>query len=322
MNYLRSHRTFQRISSGVKFYRNRLIAFGAFSAAYGCVLYKHKNHPNEIYRMALAGSLSNMIWEVGFHFADTVNIRSKLHAQNVTTFHMLSHIYREEGIYGLSKGISACFYGSIVWGFMYFSLYKMLKSFLHRELDQKVHSSVIYLLASFIAESITILVYYPYDLIKSRLQTSNRRYGYRSLIHAFQKEITENGIRSLYKGSSPFLLMYSTMISVQFMVYESYIKFIKDRSVDNFYKNELLHIVTASFLSGAIGSALTNGLEVVVVTKQTEPEKRVMNIVKEQKFNLLTKGLGARVYYQSIQSIVFFSTVTYVSRLFNVELED
>lgn len=235
---------------------------------------------------------------------------------------MLNTIIMEEGVYGLSKGISACFYGSIVCGFLYFSLYKMLKSYFHKIFGDRMHSSLIFLTASFIAETFTLGLYYPYDLIKSRLQTSNRIFQYKSLLHAFQKEIKENGLFSLYKGGTPFLIMFATTISLQFTVYESYIKYIKDRHMESWVKRELSHIVLASFLAGAIGSGVTNGLEVLVVTKQTKPEANLLKIVKKEKFGLLTKGLGARVYYQSIQSIVFFSTVTYVGKLFNVELED
>lgn len=322
MNYLRNHQLFKRFTNALVFYKRRLYVFGAFSTFYATTLYKNRDNSSEIFRMALAGSLSNMFWEITFHFADTVNIRSKLHKQNVNTFHMLNTIFMEEGLYGLSKGISAWFYGSIVCGFLYFSLYKLFKTYLFKLNDGKVHSSLIFLTASFVAETFTLLLYYPYDLIKSRLQTSNRVYQYKSLLHAFQKEITENGLFSLYRGGAPFLIMFATTISLQFTVYESYIKFIKDHYMESWKNRELPHVVLASFLAGAVGSGATNGLEVLVVTKQTKPETNLWEIVKREKFGLMTKGLGARVYYQSIQSIVFFSTVTYVGKLFNVELED
>lgn len=316
------NKLFQRITNAAKFYQKRLIVFGGFTSAYGLALYKFRNHENEYFRMALAGSLANMFCEISFHFADTVNIRSKLHKANVNTFHMLNHIYMEEGLYGLSKGISACYYGSIVCGFLYFTLYKALKGYFNKYFGDKVHSSLIFLTASFVAETFTLLLYYPYDLIKSRLQTSNRVYQYKSLLHAFRKEVSENGVLSLYKGGAPFLIMFATTISLQFTVYESYIKYVKEKYIESWKNREVLHIVNASFLAGAIGSGVTNGLEVLVVTKQTKPETNLLNIVKKEKFGLLTKGLGARVYYQSVQSIVFFSTVTYVGKLFDVEIED
>jgi hypothetical protein len=47
-----------------------------------------------------------------------------------------------------------------------------------------------------------------------------------------------------------------------------------------------------------------------------------MDLVKQERFNLLTKGLFARVYYNSMQSIVFFNLVVYIGKLYDVELSD
>ena len=107
MSFITGHPYVKRMVNGFLFYKRRWYVFGVFSTFYCGVLYKFRNHQNEIARMALAGSLSNMICEVGFHFADTVNIRAKLHTHNVSTSHMLSQIFMEEGLYGLSKGITA-----------------------------------------------------------------------------------------------------------------------------------------------------------------------------------------------------------------------
>ena len=65
-----------------------------------------------------------MIVETSFHFVDTVNVRAKVSEKNTTSLNMVKKIYASEGIYGFSKGFSATFYGSIVCGFIYFSLYK------------------------------------------------------------------------------------------------------------------------------------------------------------------------------------------------------
>ena len=216
-----------------------------------------------------------MICDVLFHFADTVNTRSKLSSQHVSTYFMINKIYMEEGIYGLSKGISAGFYGSIVCGFIYFSLYKTLKAYMFEKFEGKLHSSLIFLTSAFFAECVTLLVYYPFDMIKSRLQTSNKRYKYKNLLHAFRKEITENGILSLYKGGSSYLIMFATMISFQFCIYESLIKYLKQKYQEDYRKREALWIVSSSCVAGAVGSAITNGCEVIVLTRQTQPESRV-----------------------------------------------
>ena len=47
-----------------------------------------------------------------------------------------------------------------------------------------------------------------------------------------------------------------------------------------------------------------------------------MEMIKKERFGLLTKGLLARVYYNSMQSVVFFNLVMYIGKKYNVELSD
>jgi hypothetical protein len=80
--------------------------------------------------------------------------------------------------------------------------------------------------------------------------------------------------------------------------------------------------MAAAFLGGAIGSGLTNAFDVLTINKQTNPGIKLMDLVREERFNLLTKGLLARVYYNSMQSIVFFHLVMYIGKIYDVELSD
>ena len=110
------------------------------------------------------------------------------------------------------KGFSACFYGSLTYGFMYFTVYKSLKDQLEKHFGSD--QAICYLLASFSAECFVQLWQYPFELIKCRIQSVNNEYGYRSLSHAFRKEYKTNGLTSLYKGMSPFLLTECTMVAI------------------------------------------------------------------------------------------------------------
>lgn len=53
---------------------------------------------NEVIRMGLAGSLSNVIIEGAFHFFDTVNVRAKVSTKNLSSLGMVKKIYAKEGI--------------------------------------------------------------------------------------------------------------------------------------------------------------------------------------------------------------------------------
>ena len=204
--------------------------------------------------MGLAGSVSLMFCEISFHFVDTVNIRTKASDKNISMLRMLNRIFSKEGIYGLSKGITAAFYGSILCGFMYFTLYKKLKHFFKELFGEKVNIGFVFFSAAFISEFVTLGFYYPFDLIKSRLQTRNYHFKYKNLPHAFRKEISKNGVLSLYRGALPFLATYTCTVSIQFTVYELLIAFFKQRDI-KFSQRELAYIVLASFAAGGISSS-------------------------------------------------------------------
>ena len=110
-------------------------------------------------------------------------------------------------------------------------------------------------------------------------------------------------------------------MSIQFTVYELLIAFFKQRDI-KFSQRELAYIVLASFAAGGISSSCTNAFEVLTVQAQTRPDIKIRDIIKSEGSNLLTKGLGARIYYNSVQSVVFFTVVTYVGKLWNVDLTD
>ena len=101
-------------------------------------------------------------------------------------------------MYGFGKGFSACFYGAAACGFLYFAIYKALKGIFRDLFGDGIEMAVCYMLASFAAETLTLSIQYPYDLIKCRLQSVNYIFKYQNLPHAFKKEIKYNGLRSLY----------------------------------------------------------------------------------------------------------------------------
>lgn len=119
--------------------------------------------------MGVAGSLANVIIESMFHFADTVNVRAKTSNGNDSSLKIVKKIYHKEGLIGFGRGFSACFYGSVFCGFIYFSLYKLFKIYFKDYFDPSTNMAAVFFMASFVAEFFTLLVYYPYDLIKCRL---------------------------------------------------------------------------------------------------------------------------------------------------------
>jgi solute carrier family 25 phosphate transporter 3 len=236
---------------------------------------------------------------------------------------LVTKIWAKEGIIGFGRGFSAAFYGGLFSGFSYFYLYKHFKQILFEKYSNKIDVGWLCLLASFGAEFLTLIIKYPFDLVKCRLQSVNAVFKYKNLFHAFRKEIKTNGVLSLYEGVTPFLATYCTFVALQFSIYEKMLDYYKkSRSVEQFKTQELRINCFAGFAAGSIGSALTNGLEAVTVAKQTNPETKIMEMIREDGLKLLTRGLPARVVYNGGQSLVFFNLVLYIGKLFDVELSD
>lgn len=115
---------------------------------------------------------------------------------------------------GLYKGWSACYYSSIMYGYIYFSLYKGVK-FRLKETDLfKAHNdstsakALVYATSSTIAEIFALCVYYPFELVKIRLLTKNDHFGYTSVTNAFWKIYKNDGVRGLYRGVFTFFLAF------------------------------------------------------------------------------------------------------------------
>lgn len=90
-------------------------------------LYKTTGSDNEVLRVGAAGSITILLCESMFYCIDAVNTRSKVLAENVWFIDMVRRIYKSEGMYGLYKGYSASYYSSILYGYLYFYIYKGLK---------------------------------------------------------------------------------------------------------------------------------------------------------------------------------------------------
>lgn len=147
-------------------------------------------------------------------------------------------------------------------------MYKAAKLKLYELLGSNTSDTLVFLLASMIAEAVTIIFHFPYDMIKCRLQSKNYYFKYKNLPHAFKKEINSNGIKGLYTGATPFFITYVTMIGLQFPMYETiFNSYKKGRTAEEFKEIEMRTNVFASFLAGGVAAAITNPLECITVNK-------------------------------------------------------
>ena len=189
--------------------RYRIFMTG-FITTYGYLLYSATKSDNEILRVGAAGSITMLCGESMFYCIDAVNARSKVLHENVKFLDMVKRIVSKEGWHGLYKGYSASFYSSILYGYLYFYIYKGLKVYMKENLHPKQTSTFafIYASASTIAEVLALMVYYPFELVKVRFLTRNDTYRYTSVSDAFIKILRKDQMPGLYRGCPAFFATF------------------------------------------------------------------------------------------------------------------
>jgi solute carrier family 25 folate transporter 32 len=140
-------------------------------------------------------------------------------------------IYNAEGIPGFYRGLVPALFG-VSHGALQFMAYEQLKLWRsrskHRELSLgKGHSGsqdlgnldffAISSLSKVFASSVT----YPYQVIRSRLQTYEAHVLYRGARDVFSQIWTREGIAGFYKGLGPNLFRVLPSTWVTFLVYEN-----------------------------------------------------------------------------------------------------
>lgn len=91
-------------------------------------------------------------------------------------------------------------------------------------------------MASAVSEVIALWLYYPYDLVKTRMQTSNDTYKYRNLFDAVLKIYSQTlskeelkisrfnfftRMKRYYCGMGLYGITYTSFIAIEFSLYES-----------------------------------------------------------------------------------------------------
>lgn len=156
----------------------------------------------------------------------------------------LKHILQKEGFFGLYKGLSASYLGSVE-GILQWLLYEQMKQMIkmrsiekfgHISEGEKSTSEQIKEwcqrsgsagLAKFMASIVT----YPHEVVRTRLRQApleNGKLKYTGLIQSFRVIIKEEGLASMYGGLTPHLLRTVPNSIIMFGTWELVIKLLSD----------------------------------------------------------------------------------------------
>ncbi|XP_057420855.1 folate transporter 1, chloroplastic isoform X1 [Lotus japonicus] len=149
-------------------------------------------------------------------------------------------IMREEGFSALYRGLVPGLFLQVSHGAIQFTAYEELRnifvdlksrgSTVHRENPDQLLNSVDYAVLGASSKIAAILLSYPFQVIRSRLQQRPGGDGVPRYIdswHVVKETARFEGVRGFYKGITPNLLKNAPASSITFIVYENVLKLLK-----------------------------------------------------------------------------------------------
>jgi len=147
----------------------------------------------------------------------------------------------------------------------------------------------------------------PFELIKTNLQTTKNT----SAISVVKDIYKTNGITGMYRGFTTTFFRQGINQAFNFSVYNK----IKEKIMSKDQKPNIFKIAFSSLISSSIGPVLNNPFD-VVKTRFMNPKynyKTLQNafsdIVKNDGYRYLFKGLGLRLFRVSGGQVIIFITI-------------
>lgn len=312
-----------KAGSTLKRNSGKLIAAGVFGSLLCYMQRKGTDKTKDWIKIGLAGSLAQGISELSFHFIDTVNNRCKVNKGPTKSIPHLRKMIASEGYRCLFRGINVTFYTGFCGGLVYFALYKYIKDQMKGSSSRGFGQEYIrYFCAAFVSELATLFIYYPMEMIKTRMQVGQSYYRYNGLADALKKIIfnpeggvNKGAIKSLYIGSLPYFCNFTLYTAVQFACYEGiiYSLLLTRHKIKPNWDADIhaLSFVGIAAISGTIASLATNWIEVITVQRQINPSKNIIEYIKEEKTAVLIKGILPRLLYNVSQTLAVFTLLRY-----------
>jgi hypothetical protein len=171
----------------------------------------------------------------------------------------LSRIYREEGWVGLSRGMHATILRELLYSTIRMGAYEPILNILNTSANEGSPPVVIKYVSSLLSGAIGAAFANPTDLIKVRFQAylpGQPALPYSSFTGAFSYILQHQGVKGLWRGSSPTIARAAVLTSAQLGSYDS----IKNNLLKKQFRMQdgmSLHL-TCSLLAGVITCTASN----------------------------------------------------------------
>ncbi|XP_077231274.1 phosphate transporter 3;3 [Tasmannia lanceolata] len=212
-------------------------------------------------------------------------------------FSGLNILLKEQGPSALWRGWGGKFFGYGAQGGCKFGLYEYFKK-LYSDVLGGHNRSLIFFLSSASAQVFADVALCPFEAVKVRVQTQPK-FG-KGLVDGFPKLYASDGLSGFYKGLGPLwcrnlpfsIFMFSTFEHSADFMYRDVIQRRKD---DCSIAQQLGVTCLAGYVSGAIGTVISNPADNIVSALYNKKADNVLQAVKNiGLFNLFTRSLPIR----------------------------
>ncbi|KAJ5233777.1 mitochondrial carrier [Penicillium citrinum] len=144
-----------------------------------------------------------------------------------STRHGIASIIKKDGLAGIYRGVIPVTMKQSANAMVRFTSYNV---FLDRMQAMSLPKSVYTVAAGTMAGIITVYATMPFDSIKTKLQAVDGSERYRGSLDCFRSMITQEGITSLWRGTTPRLIRLSVSGALSFSIYEAVLQWTKTLS--------------------------------------------------------------------------------------------
>ncbi|XP_031129207.1 uncharacterized protein LOC116030959 isoform X1 [Ipomoea triloba] len=172
----------------------------------------------------VAGGCASVATSFIFTPSERVKQQMQVHSQYKNCWNALIGIIRRGGLPSLYAGWGAVLCRNVPHSIIKFYTYESLKQLMSSSLQFDIQNKTLMtLVCGGLAGSTAALFTTPFDVVKTRLQTqvpgSNQ---YDGVLHTLKEIGKSEGLKGLYRGLTPRLVMYMTQGALFFASYESF----------------------------------------------------------------------------------------------------
>lgn len=188
-----------------------------------------ENSQNYFAASSLAGVstslITNPIWVLKTRILSTPKSKTSYSS----TWDGIRKIYKNEGILTFWKGTIPSLF-SVFQGSLQFTFYDHAKEYCHKRQGKEL-SSYQYAALSVMARTLSMIVVYPTQVIKSRLQSYNFEHESRTMLSVGRHVLKNGGLRGFYRGLSANLIRVLPSTAVMFLSYETTKKYMSQSNL-------------------------------------------------------------------------------------------